>query len=631
MTRLAPDDDEFVRATPDIVDLDGDEPENSPGEDTPSENSAAAGGVAGSTWTDIVKRSAIDPIDLLPDADDLGLIEYLQQAPVAALPTVESTHQQVAGYVARLFDGRLLRYEDRWLAVASGGQGWEELTDAELHSIVRGVICRPDPDSQIPRRIIPVAMRKVTADDLDALVRLGIAELRSDGSGVEKAYYPGTDREVKKALIANYSWSERAGTAREIVSELAGRVGVVLKSGFDLNLYEIHCHGWILDLSRDMLSFSPRRATRRDLVQRSINADFDPGALCPCWRKFIREVTAGDTALARFLQKAAGLSLIGEIREQIAFILYGEHGNNGKSQFTDILLYVFGGYGTEISSSILQERDYEPHPTEYMPLRGARLVVTAETGTKTRWDVNKFKRLVTPGLFSARGIAKDTCHWLASHSLWATTNHRPRVGVAETAFFKRYMELPFTQRWYYDHERDAIKALSVGRVDPDLAAALQSEASGIFNWLLEGLAMYWEEGLSTPDAVLKANQAARGESSLWMEFLDEATIEDGDPKSRTDATPFYQGWRRYRQDNSDRSTEPPRNFTEFVKLVLDEYPSATYVKASPNGRTKAHFLGVELTHRGRVLAGLENSAGGDTRTPSNVTPIRPQTAEGAGA
>ena len=583
------------------------------------------------SWTDIVKPSHIDPLDLLPDADDLGLIEYLQQAPAAALPTVAATHQQVAGAVARIFDGRLVRYEDQWLAVAAGGQGWEELTDAEVHSIVRGVICRPDPDSLIPRRIIPVKMRKVAADDIEALVRLGLAELRSNGSGPEKAYHPGADREVKKALIADDVWAERAGTAREVVSELAGRRSVVLKTGFDLNPYEIHCRGWILDLSRDMCSESPRRATRRDLVRRSIDADFDPAAQCSRWRKFIREVTAGDTALARFLQKAAGLSLIGEIREQIAFILYGEHGNNGKSQLTDILLYVFGDYGTEISSSILQERDYEPHPTEYMPLRGARLVVTAETGTKSRWDVNKFKRLVTPGEFSARGIAKDTSHWLASHTLWATTNHRPRVGVAETAFFKRYMELPFTQRWYYDHERDSIKALSVGRVDPELAAALQAEASGIFNWLLEGLALYWKEGLTTPDAVLRANQAARGESSLWMEFLDEATVEDGDAKSRIDATPFYEAWRRYRRDNSDRSSEPPRNFSEFVKLVLEEFPSATYVKASPNGRTRAHFLGVELTHRGRVLAGLENASVAGLFAPSNVTPIRPTTPEEAGA
>lgn len=588
--------------------------------------------------SDVVKPSDVDPLDLLTDKDSLGLVEYLQQPPRAMLPTVEATHKLVAGAVARLLDGRLLRYEKRWLAVRAGGQGWEELSDDEVCTIVRGIISRGDADSPLQRRIIPVGFRKVEPDDLETLVRFGIGQLRGDVISGQRVCFPDSEVEVKKVMVADDQWAERAGTAREIVSDLAGRSSVVLREDFDSNPYEIHCRGWIIDLSPQRASRPPRPATRRDLVMRSLNADFDPAAQCPQWKKFVSEVTAGNTELARFLQKAAGLSLLGEIREQVAFVLYGELGNNGKSQFTEVLLHVFGDYGTEIASTLIQERDYEPHPTEMMPLRGARFVVTAETSASGRWDVNKFKRLVTPGWISARLIAKDTAKWIASHTMWATTNHRPRIGTGEAAFFKRYLEIPFTQRWFYPHESKSLQAISVGQVDPGLAARLAAESSGIVNWLLEGLDLYWQEGLAPPAAVLDACRSAKGEANLWMEFLDEAVKETGDSEGSILLAHLWDAWKTYRQANSERSSEPPRNVKELQRFVKSEFPGMMYRKSSPNGKTKAAFLGLELTAIGRDLAGLETQKT-DGKPPatvahtprSNVTPLFAPTPQEAGA
>jgi hypothetical protein len=52
----------------------------------------------------------------------------------------------------------------------------------------------------------------------------------------------------------------------------------------------------------------------------------------PLWRRFLAEVTGGDTELQAYLQRLVGYSLIGQVIEHVLVFLYGT-GGNGKGVF----------------------------------------------------------------------------------------------------------------------------------------------------------------------------------------------------------------------------------------------------------------------------------------------------------
>src|SRR5690242_20399041 len=76
---------------------------------------------------------------------------------------------------------------------------------------------------------------------------------------------------------------------------------------------------------------------------RMIDVSYDPTAGCPEWLKFLRPVTADNSELISFLQRAIGFSLTGSIREQCLFVLYVT-GSNGKSAFLRIASSILGDY-----------------------------------------------------------------------------------------------------------------------------------------------------------------------------------------------------------------------------------------------------------------------------------------------
>lgn len=625
----APSDDDDGRCDPEEGgDSASDAATDDAEESTPSSGSGSQSSRSSYSWTDIVKPSRIDPLDLLPESDGLGLVEYLQQAPTAALPTITSTHQQIAGAVARLLDGRLRSFEKRWYVTTS--TGWQQVTEAQVCSVVRGIICQPDADSTIPRRIIPVVMRKVTIDDHAALVRLGIAELRGDLLEGLKPYYCGTDREVKTVMVAADTWAETAKTARDIVSELAGRTSVVLTEGFDQRPYILNAQGTILDLSRNMAQVAPRPLSRHDLAIRSTAGVFDPTAQCPQWRKFIDEVTAFDPAYARYLQKIFGMALVGKPLEQQFFVFHGPLGNNGKSVCLNVIRRIFGTYGGMVNTKLIEEHEFEGHPTIWMALRGLRLAVMNETKSSSRWDANAAKRLASDEPLKGYFMRQDETQWDPTHTLAITTNHRPRLRGADPAYHRRYRECPFTQRWYTPEDRADLKAVSVGPVDRGLEDRLShEEAAGILNWCLEGLMLYYAEGLEAPDVVKRACAEAQGEATVFSGYVGESFIRSSDVDAEVPVKYVWKGWNTYREENSKRSLDAPTTRKDLIRVLPLEMPGVTFVPAK-NGHESDRFVGIEFTARGRVYAGIDT--GFTEARPPNVTPLFPQqSTEEAGA
>ena len=105
-----------------------------------------------------------------------------------------------------------------------------------------------------------------------------------------------------------------------------------------------------------------------------------PDAKCLRWDEFISEITDGDIALARFLQKALGYALSGDTCEECFFILYGPTTRNGKGTLMETILNIFGDYGRTIQpESLAQKRINGSGPSpDIARLDGIRLVNASE-------------------------------------------------------------------------------------------------------------------------------------------------------------------------------------------------------------------------------------------------------------
>jgi putative DNA primase/helicase len=61
--------------------------------------------------------------------------------------------------------------------------------------------------------------------------------------------------------------------------------------------------------------------------------------------------------------------------------------------------------------------------------------------------------------------------------------------------------------------------------DKHLEMKLREEASGILNWLLEGMAHWKREGLKAPNVVLLATDEYRDEMDVIGNFIKELTVQ----------------------------------------------------------------------------------------------------------
>lgn len=88
-----------------------------------------------------------------------------------------------------------------------------------------------------------------------------------------------------------------------------------------------------------------------------------PGGDCPRWDKFLREVTAGDAELSKFLQRVAGYAATGTTTEHALFFFYGT-GGNGKGVFLNTLTALLRDYATVAPMEVFTESAADRHPTD---------------------------------------------------------------------------------------------------------------------------------------------------------------------------------------------------------------------------------------------------------------------------
>ncbi|TXI76865.1 MAG: hypothetical protein E6Q44_14815, partial [Flavobacteriales bacterium] len=307
----------------------------------------------------------------------------------------------------------------------------------------------------------------------------------------------------------------RALESRRKQSDLlaAARCRVVVShTDLDKGRFLLNASNGTIDLSTGTL----RPHARLDLLTHDTEIPYSPDTAAPLWERFLFEIFAGDTDLIRFVQRAVGYSLSGDVREQVLFICHG-CGSNGKSVFLNIVRKLLGKLALQAAPDLLMADRQRRHPTEQADLFGKRLVVCQETAEGRRFNESLVKQLTGGDAITARRMFEDNWTFEPTHKLWLATNHRPEIRGTDHAIWRRIRLIPFNVKFHVPGEGEPIK-------DTGMEAKLTAELPGIMAWSVRGCLDWQREGLRAPEAVKAATTSYQQEQDVLAAWLADCCI-----------------------------------------------------------------------------------------------------------
>ena len=336
------------------------------------------------------------------------------------------------------------------------------------------------------------------------------------------------DSHRRNALSRHALKSQYEGRIRAMIKLAQSEPPIpVIESELDSNPWLLNVQNGTLDLKTGTLL--PHQ--HEDLLTKIIPVPYDSNAICPTWDRFLDEITASDSGLIRFLQKAIGYSLTGSASEQVVFILYGI-GANGKSTFINTILRMLGDYAQQTpTETLLVKKHGNGIPNDVARLKGSRFVAAVEAEHGRHLAEALVKQLTGGDRISARYLYGEFFEFDPTFKIFLSVNHKPVIKGADHGIWRRIRLIPFNVTFTPDKR------------DPNLSTKLEAELTGILRWAVEGCLLWQKEGLEPPDSVKAAVDEYRAETDIIGEFVDECCVVD--PAAKTlfgDLYTAYENW-----------------------------------------------------------------------------------------
>jgi putative DNA primase/helicase len=292
----------------------------------------------------------------------------------------------------------------------------------------------------------------------------------------------------------------------------------------------------------DLRTSELREHNPRDRITKVTRGAYDPTAPAAAWLRFIDQVLP-DKLVRAYLQRVAGLALLGKVAEHILPILTGT-GANGKGTWYSAVLFALGDYAAPADPDLFMARD-GAHPTGQMDLRGQRLVVVSESDEGRRLAEATMKRLTGGDTIKARHMHRDLVEFTPSHTAFLVTNHLPKVSGDDPAVWRRLRVIPFNV------------VIPSEERDPHLDEKLQAEADAVLGWAIAGWTAYRANGdkLNEPPQVLTATGDYQRDSDALARFIDEECLTSS-PANKVTTRELFTAWERWRAaDGAEQISE----------------------------------------------------------------------------
>lgn len=341
----------------------------------------------------------------------------------------------------------------------------------------------------------------------------------------------------------------------------------------DAQPWQLNTPGGIIDMRTGQLM----PADREQLHTRTTSVTPDYTMPSPVWDRFLGDTFGSDVELIGFVQRLLGLSMVGEVLEQVLPFAIGP-GANGKSTLFELVMRILGkgerGYSLAAQSEMLMVRRHSEHPAELAQLAGGRMVVLAEIEDGERFAEARVKQLTGADSVNARFMRGNPFTFTPSHTMWLVGNNQPNATVGGPAFWRRILLIRF------DH------VVPKEKRDPGLAAKLDAEAPAVLAWIARGAADYAQGGLRVPASVKAATSAYEDSQDTLAGFVEEACHVTASSVVQVKASDLRAAYERWCLDTGDVPASAKR-----FSLELQTRWGVTTTKGSKGVR---YYRGITL-------------------------------------
>jgi putative DNA primase/helicase len=263
-----------------------------------------------------------------------------------------------------------------------------------------------------------------------------------------------------------------------------------------------------------------------------------------------------ERAMQEYLQRIAGIALIGNVEYQIFPIFVGS-GGNGKGVLMELWSLAMGDYAAVMPREFLVEKANSDHPTEIAQLLGKRLAINNEVKPSARFNEDFLKALVGDRVLRARFMRGDFID-IPNRALQVmTANHLPSVPAGGYGFWRRVRKI----------NSDA--KIEPGKENPSLVAEVfAAEGPQILAWMIDGAREVIANGEQVPQSVLVATDEYKFEEDAIARFIStRMSPMPGMAASRDSTYAIYRQWALGEGIN-------PLQRQKFEREVLAQLPEA---------------------------------------------------------
>jgi putative DNA primase/helicase len=287
------------------------------------------------------------------------------------------------------------------------------------------------------------------------------------------------------------------------------------------------------EITRDGIKIRP--FSRADFLPYQLSFAYDAAATYEKWQTFLDEVLPEKDKDGNVIDEGKSRQKV--LAEYIAYIftslklektliLFGT-GANGKSVFFEVIYALLG-------KENISNYSLESLGDQYYRAMLANKLLNYSSEISNRLQAEKFKQLTSGEPIEARLPYGQPMTLTNYAKLAFNTNELPKDVEHTEAFFRRFLIIPFDV------------TIPEEKRNPNLAnEIIESELSGVFNWILEGLTRLLQQGkFSKCDAAQKAVEAYRIESDSVAMFIDEYGYQKSfeDFESLADLYPSYKNF-----------------------------------------------------------------------------------------
>jgi P4 family phage/plasmid primase-like protien len=357
-------------------------------------------------------------------------------------------------------------------------------------------------------------------------------------------------KEKKKRLADSGRKLLNDGKIKAVLSVARGNRRLQIQpEEFDRDNFILNVDNGTLDLRTGTL----RKHRAEDLITKLAPVEYDPDARSVMWETTIKKATEGDADLARFLQRVAGYTLTGDVRETKFFTFYGPTAQNGKSTILGALSAVLGDYACTLRPEALEAGDVDRIPHEIAETRGTRLVQVNEGTQAHHYNEGLLKHLTGGDPVSAAFKYGHAFTFIPSFKLFFLTNQR-LAWTQDEAVWIRAVDIPFRHSFATDPDLDRDYRDKVRQDPKEQSAVLAWAVKGCLEWQ-QNTKKYPTDSLRVPDQCKQATEEHRKEVDPVRDFLRDACKREKDKTLFPTTRQMYAAYKDWAQDNGARQRE----------------------------------------------------------------------------